>query len=161
MTDDQKDPTTHRLIQTRDGVAAVPREQKGVPLTEYFRNADLPEDLNRSVVFATTDGPVLARPDPVAWNQEHAIKADEFAQRLKAQIDEKGYYARTLGLYAGRLADETGQQLEQMKAVIVDSFQRENGKDPFTYLKDLRQEQGLPTGKEQDPVHDHPQTQME
>lgn len=154
MSDQQHDPKTHRMIQTREGVVAVPREQQGVPLTEYFRNADFPADLDRAVVFATAGGPVLSKPDPVAWSQEHAQKADHYATNIKSLIDEKGYYSRTLGVYAGRLAEETGHSRDEMKAVIVDAFQREHGKDPFNYLKDRRQEQGLPVsegnGKAQD-----------
>ena len=155
MSDDNNNPTTHRMIQTREGVVAVPRKQKGVPLAEYFRNADFPADLSRALVFATQKGPVLAKPDPVAWSKTHDERASEYAGRIKMQIDDKGYYSRTLGLYAGRLADETGHPRDEMKAVIVEAFQRNEGKDPFTYLQDRRRDQGLPVGEEerQQPGH--------
>ena len=151
MSIENYDPTTHRMIQTRSGVVAVPREQKGVPFTEYFRNTDLPADLDRTLVYATPEGPVLARPDPVGWTPAHGEKAAEYAARIKEQVDDKGYYKKTLGMYADRLADETGHPSEEMKAVIVEAFQREHGKDPFTYLQDRRRDQGLPLREAEQP----------
>ena len=71
-------------------------------------NVEMPEDLERAVVYATPSGPALAKPDPKPWSNEHAKQADEHASKLKEQIDERGYYAKTLDVYAGRLADETG-----------------------------------------------------
>lgn len=144
MSNDIPDPKTHRNIQTREGVVAIPREEKGVPLKAYFKNADLPEDLDRAMVYTTPGGPVLARPDPVAWGEEHNEKARHYADQIKAMIDEKGYYSRTLSMYARRLADETGHDRDEMKAVIVKAFEQDYGRDPFSYLQDRRQEAGLP-----------------
>ena len=144
MVNEKIDPKTHRMIHTRDGVATVPRAQQGVPVKEYFRNAELPNDLETAVVYVTENGPVLARPDPVEWNQEHSEQAKDYAWRIKAQIDEVGYYKRSLHFYAARLAEETGHPKDEMKAVIADAFVRENGKDPFTYLQEVRQAKGLP-----------------
>lgn len=151
MTDQTESPTTHRTIQTKSGIVTIPREQKGVPLKEYFRNAELPADVDRAVVYATANGPVLSRPDPVPWNEAHAEKARYFAGQIKSLIDEKGYYSKSLSMYAGRLADETGYARDEMKAVIVKSFTQEHGKDPFIYLQDQRQAQGLPVSDPQGP----------
>ena len=161
MSDNEVDPNTHRMIQTREGVVAVPRTQKGIPLNEYFHNAEFPKDLNRSLVFATSSGPVLAKPDPVAWNRQHDVQASDYAERLKAQIEEKGYYARTLNLYAGRLADITGHPVEEMKAVIVNAFERDHGKDPFNYLQDRRREQGLSIREGQDVEPNQPRLERD
>lgn len=90
------DPEQYRMIQTRDGVARVPRAQEGVPIREYFQNTELPEDIERTVVFASAAGPVLAAPDPIPWSEQHDSEAQDYADRLKAQIDEKGYYKRSL-----------------------------------------------------------------
>ena len=147
-------PETHRMVHTRQGVVAIPREQKGVPLMEYFQNADMPADLERAMVFATENGPVLAKPDPVPWNELHVEKAREYADQIKTMIDDKGYYSRTLSVYAGRLADETGLSRDEMKAVIVKAFEGEHGKDPFTYLRDRRQEMGLPVRERGGPNHE-------
>lgn len=142
------DPSTHRLIQTRDGVETIPKSQPGVPVSEYFRNAELPHDLARMVVFSTANGPILGKPDPVAWSAEHTEQAKDYAGRLKTLIDEKGYYRRTLGLYADRLAEQTGHPREEVKAAIAGAFEQENGKDPFSYLQDARRAQGLPVRDE-------------
>ncbi len=144
MPNDIPNPDTHRNLQTREGVVAIPREQKGVPLREYFKNAELPNDLERAVVYATPSGPVVARPDPVPWNEQHNEKAQNYADQIKSLIDEKGYYSRTLDIYAKRLADDTGHDRDEMRAVIVKSFEQGYGRDPFTYLQDRRQEAGLP-----------------
>ena len=145
-------PETHRLLHTRGGVVAIPRAQQGVPLTEYFQNADLPEDIGRAVVYQTAKGPVLGKADPVRWNEKHAEKARTYASEIKTLIDEKGYYAKTLGMFAGRLADETALDREEMKAVIVKAFEADHGKDPFSYLQDRRQERGLPARDPGKPV---------
>ena len=71
--------------------------------------------------------------------------------QIKSLIDEKGYYSKSLSMYAGRLADETGYARDEMKAVIVKSFTHEHGKDPFIYLQDQRQAQGLPVRDPQGP----------
>ena len=153
MSDARENPETHRLLHTRQGIVSVPREQKGVPLTEYFQNADLPADLERTVVYATDKGPVVAKPDPVPWNETHLEKARDYAARIKTMIDEKGYYSRTLSMFAGRLADQTGQPHDQMKAVIVKAFEDQQGRDPFTYLQNQRQEKGLPARERGGPEH--------
>ena len=144
MSDSQDNPSTHRMLHTRGGVVSIPRTQKGVPAAEYFQNADLPGDLDRAVVYVTEKGPVLGKPDPVAWNERHTEKARDYARQVKTMIDDRGYYSRTMSMFAGRLADETGHSRDEMKAVIVKEFEAENGKDPFTYLQDRRQERGLP-----------------
>ena len=144
MTEQTINPETHRSIQTRNGVVSIPREQKGVPLTEYFRNAALPHDLEDAVVYATQEGPVLARPDPVPWNETHTERAAQYAEQIKDLIDEKGYYARSLNAFAGRLSDDTGISRDEMKAVIAQTFERAYGQDPFTYLQERRMQAGLP-----------------
>ncbi len=90
MSSSSDDPKTHRMLHTRDGVVSIPRTQKGVPLNEYFQNADLPADLNRTVVFATQKGPVVAKPDPVPWNEQHTEKARDYAAQIKSMIEDKG-----------------------------------------------------------------------
>lgn len=149
MADKEIDPTTHRMIQTREGVEAVPRTQTGVPLKEYFQNAELPADLDRAMVYVTAKGPVVARPDPEGWTQEHGERARHYAGRLREMIDEKGYYARTMDVYAGRLSDETGHPRDQMKAVIAEAFQRDHGQDPYSYLQKHRRAHGLPVRDDQ------------
>jgi hypothetical protein len=138
------DPTTQRHIQTRDGVASIPRNQTGVSFKEYFRNTELPENLERTVIHETEKGPVLAAPDPETWSQKHDDMARDYADRLKTQIEEKGYYSKSLSAFAGRLADATGHPREEMKAVIAKSFEANHGKDPYTYLSDQRAAQGKP-----------------
>lgn len=141
----EPNPTTHRMIQGRDMTYVIPRSREGVPLTEFFGNAQLPDDLHRAMVHKTENGFVLAPRDPVAWNQDHDAKAAEYASALKSQIEEKGYYRKTMALYAERLSKETGQPLDEMKAVISRNFQAETGKAPYSYLQEQRQAQGLPT----------------
>lgn len=138
------DPKDTRMIQTRDGVARVPRSQVGVPIREYFQNTELPKDLDRAQVFVSASGPVLATPDPVPWSEMHEQKAQGYADALKEQIDEKGYYKRTLATFAGRLSEETGYPRQEMQAVIVSKFNATYEKDPFAYLQSVREAQGLP-----------------
>lgn len=138
------DPKDVRMIQTRDGVARVPRNQVGVSIRDYFQNTEMPKDLDRAQVFVSAAGPVLAPPDPVPWSQDHDAAAQAYAEKLKEQIDEKGYYKRSLETYAGRLADETGYPRDEMQAVIVAKFDAAFQKDPFAYLQDVRAAQGLP-----------------
>jgi len=141
----EPNPNTHRMIQGRDMTYVIPRSREGVPLTEFFGNAHMPDDLHKAMVHKTENGYVLAPRDPVAWNQGHDAKASEYASALKSQIEEKGYYRKTMTLYAERLSKETGQPVDEMKAVISRNFQAETGKDPYTYLQEQRQAQGLPT----------------
>lgn len=141
-------PEDFRMIQTRDGVARVPRTQEGVPLREYFQNTELPEDLGRTMVYASAGGPVLAALDPVPWSEQHDREAQEYADRLKALIDEKGYYKRSLESFAGRLSEETGYPKAEMQAVIVSKFDRTYQQDPFEYLQKVRAEQGLPVNEQ-------------
>ena len=141
-------PEDFRMIQTRDGVARVPRAQEGVPLREYFQNTELPEDLDRTMVYASAGGPVLAAPDPVPWSAQHDREAQEYADRLKTQIDEKGYYKRSLESFPGRLSDETGYPKTEMQAVIVSKFDGTYQQDPFDYLQKVRAEQGLPVNEQ-------------
>lgn len=138
------DPETFRMIQTRDGVVRVPRQQEGVPIRDFFANTELPQDLDRAVVYQAAGGPVVAAPDPVAWSADQDQKAQEFADRLKAQIDEKGYYKRSLESFANRLADETKYPREEMKAMIVAKFDATYQQQPFDYLQQVRAEKGLP-----------------
>ncbi|MGJ8628273.1 MAG: hypothetical protein ACSHXB_15035 [Sulfitobacter sp.] len=138
------DPKTHRMIQTRNGVERVPRTQEGVAIRDYFQNTDLPKDLERAQVFISGTGPVLALPDPVAWSAEHDKVAQGYADKLKTQIDEKGYYKRSLETFAGRLADETGYPRDEMQAMIVSKFDGTYQQDPFDYLQGVRAAKGLP-----------------
>ena len=151
------DPKSQRHIQTRDGVASVARNQVGVPLKEYFRNTEIPENLDRALVFQTGKGPVLASPDPEPWSAKHEDRAREYAKKIKTQIDEKGFYSKTLAVFAGRLADATGQPKDEMKAVIAKSFEVMNDKDPYTYLNDLRVAQGKPTRSQSQRIDQEPQ----
>ena len=96
------DLTKIRMIQTKDGVARIPREQQGVPIREFFQNVEMPADLDRAVVYATASGPVLGKPDPQPWNEQHEQKVTDYAQRVMGQIEERGYYSKTLNNYASR-----------------------------------------------------------
>lgn len=138
------DEKPNRTLHTRDGVVEIPRSQQGVPLKEYLRNAALPEDIERSVVFVTEHGPVAAQPDPVAWGPEHDKAVADNADRLKAQIDERGYYSKTLGRMARQLSEQTAYPEDEMKAKIIGAFTRQHGQEPFAYLKTQREAQGLP-----------------
>jgi hypothetical protein len=153
------DPTTHRLVRTRDGVARIPRAERGVPIAEYFQNVELPNDISRMAVFNTPNGPALATPDPMPWTQEHTKQVNDYADRLKAQIDERGYYARSLENFAERLSGSTGYAQEEMKAAIVARFEEVNGADPYAYLNERRQAQGLPVREQASraPGHDYEQ----
>ncbi|TLP43454.1 hypothetical protein FDK21_18050 [Cohaesibacter sp. CAU 1516] len=150
------DPRETRLIPTRDGVARVPRSQQGTPLKDYFQNAELPDNLEQAQVFQSANGPVVATPDPVPWQEVHDKEAQGYADKIKNQIDEKGYYSKTLSAYADRLSDQTGYPKDEMKAMIASKFNEAFEKDPFDYLQQVRAEQGLPT-RERDntPSRDH------
>gem|GEM_PF-3116115 len=157
MADTSNDPRHQRFFQTRDGVTAIPRDQQGVKLAEYFKNAELPEQLDQAVVYATSKGPVVATPDPEEWSARHDEMAQGYADRLKTQIDERGYYAKSLGQFAGRLAETTGRSQDEMKALISQRFTQTHGKDPYAYLNDLRVSQGKPvrqTEPRQEASHD-------
>jgi len=99
---------------------------------------------------------VLAAPDPVPWSEQHDREAQDYADRLKAQIDEKGYYKRSLETFAGRLSDSTGYPKAEMQAVIVSKFDGTYQKDPFDYLQQAREEKGLPV-RDQKPELDQAQ----
>lgn len=137
-------PKETRLVQTRDGVARIPRTQQGVPVRDYFQNTELPKELDRAQVFVSPSGPVLANPDPVPWTQVHDQEAQDFADKLKEQIDDKGYYSKSLDRYAERLSETTGYPQDEMKAMIVSKFDAANGQEPYDYLQDTRLEKGLP-----------------
>ena len=88
-------------------------------------------------------------------------KAQGYAEKIMGQIEERGYYARTLDRYAGRLAEETGYPKEEMKAIIVSRFDQAYGRDPYSYLNEQRARRGLPTreaapdtGHEPEPTHE-------
>jgi len=150
------DPNTQRHIQTRDGVTSIPRSQQGEKLRDYFRNAELPPDLDRAVVYVTDKGPVIAAPDREAWSQKHDDMARDYADKLKQQIDEKGYYSKSLSIFADRLSDATGHSRGEMKAVIAKSFEARHGADPYTYLSEQRIAQGKPVrGQDQEIGHDY------
>ncbi len=144
QTQSAPNPETHRVIEGRDGTFVIPRDQAGQPLVEFFKNAQLPPDLNKAVVYQTDRGPVLAPPDPVKWDQLHTQKAAHYADKVKTQIDERGYYSRQLDTYANSLAKETGRQPQEVRAVISQQFEAKHGKSPYAYLTNMRQEQGLP-----------------
>jgi len=75
-------------------------------------------------------------------------------------IEEKGYYSKTLNLYAKNLSEETGHPKDETKAIIVKAFENEHGKDPFKYLQEVRAEQGLPVrDKQLSQGHDQSQSQ--
>ena len=104
-------PETHRIIEGRDHTFTIPRDRQGQPLDEFFQNAQLPPDLSKAVVYQTERGPVVAPPDPVKWNQTHDQKAVQYADRIKAQIDQvetdlQSYYRQleTLELQESMLA---------------------------------------------------------
>lgn len=137
-------PKETRLVQTRDGVARIPRSQQGVPIRDYFQNTELPRDLERAQVFASPNGPVLANPDPVEWTEAHDKDVQNYADKLKQQIDDKGYYKRSLANFADRLSDTTGYPKDEMQAMIVSSFETTHGHNPFDYLQQARAEKGLP-----------------
>lgn len=141
------DPNKVRLMHTRDGIARIPREQKGVPFKEYFRNTELPKDLEKAVIYATEHGPVLGRADPVPFGPEHDQKAQAFAEKLKAQIDDHGFYSGSLKRFAHSLSDETGRARDEMKALIATKFETNYGKEPYAYLQDERARKGLPVSE--------------
>ncbi len=138
------DPKHTRMIQTRDGIARIPRNEEGVSIRDYFQNTELPENLDRAHVFSSASGPVLGAPDPTPWTEKQDKKVIEYADKLKAQIDEKGYYAKSLDVFAGRLSSDTGYAKDEMKAQIVARFEADHHKDPFDYLQSVREAQGLP-----------------
>ncbi|MEM1137711.1 MAG: hypothetical protein AAGI07_17870, partial [Bacteroidota bacterium] len=76
----------------------------------------------------------------------------------RQQIDERGYYSKKLNIFADRLAEATGHPRDEMKAVISKSFETTQGKDPYTYLSDLRQSQGKPVRDQGMGVSHDPQT---
>lgn len=138
------DPKEIRMIQTRDGVARVPRSQVGVSLRDYFQNTELPENLERAQVFVTEQGPVAAPPDPVAWTEEHTKKVQQYAHQVKEYVDDKGKYGWKLTSCANALSRETGYRQAEMKAHIVAAFTDEFGQDPYQYLREQRIAKGLP-----------------
>ena len=150
------DPTKVRMIQTRSGVVDIPREQSGTPLKEYFLNTELPTDLDRAVVLMSENGPVLAKADPVPWNEQHEKMATHYAEKIMGQIEERGYYSKTLDRFAGRLSDASGYAKDEMKAIIISKFEERYGRDPFSFLQDQREAQGLPT---REPSTEHSQSQ--
>lgn len=149
------DPSTHRILQTRNGTVAIPRKQEGVPLAEYFSNAELPapDDMARARVFETSKGLMLVKAEPEGWTQAQDEKAKGYAAQIREQIDTKGYYSKTLAMHAKRMAEETGLPPEETKAVIVREFENLTGRDPYNFLNDLRAEQGLPA-KDRAPQQD-------
>lgn len=149
------DPTTHRLVRTRDGVARIPRAERGVPIAEYFQNVELPSDLSRMAVFNTPSGPALATPDPMPWTQEHTKQVNDYADRLKAQIDERGYYARSLENFAERLSTATAYAQSEIQLMIIERFKEVHGKEPRSYLQERRQAQGLPVRDQASRTPDH------
>jgi hypothetical protein len=150
------DPKETRLVQTRDGVARIPRSQRGVPIRDFFQNTELPNELERAHVFQSPAGPVVATPDPVPWQDIHDREATEYAEKLKTQIDDKGYYSKSLTHYAERLSEETGYPKDEMKAMIVSKFDEAYQQEPFEYLQQVRADQGLPVReRDNSPQYDH------
>lgn len=142
------DPTETRLIQTRDGVAKVPRTQEGIPIREYLQNTQLPDDMERSVIYLTETGPVAATPDFVPWSEVHEKQVETYAEKLKEQIDDKGYYKNTLDRYAKNLTNNTGYPHDEMRTLIVSTFETKFSQEPQTYLEDVREQKGLPTRRQ-------------
>lgn len=152
-------PSSHRMIEGRDQTFVIPRDQQGQPFKEYFQNARMPADLENALVFRTEKGPVLASPDPVAWGQAHDQKAQYFADQVKTQIDEHGYYSKRLNSFAKSLSDETGHKAEETRAMIVKQFELKHGVDPYRYLANVREHQGLPVRDQQRPAQRQKQGQ--
>ncbi|MGB0659560.1 MAG: hypothetical protein ACPGNV_05210 [Mangrovicoccus sp.] len=147
------DPNKVRLLHAREGIARIPRDQKGVPFKEYFHNTELPRDLEKAVVYATEHGPVLGTADPVPFGPEHDKKAQAFAEKLKTQIDDHGFYSGSLKRFAHSLSVETGRARDEMKALIASKFETSYGKEPYAYLQEERARKGLPVtdrGQSQD-----------
>lgn len=152
-------PSTHRLIEGRMDTFVIPRDRQGQPLDEFFMNATLPADLRTAVVFQTDKGPVLAPRDPVEWDQTHDQKVQRYADQVKTQIDEHGYYSKRLDGFAKILADETGHRTAETRAMIVKQFEMKHGVDPYRYLSNVREQKGLPVRDQQRPVHRQKQGQ--
>jgi len=145
------DPETHRIVQTKTGTVAVSRKQVGKPLSEFFGNVELPEDIARARVHDTPKGPLLLAAEPQGWTKEQAQRDVKHASDIKELIETKGYYARPMDRMAARMADQTGMPREDMKAVIVREFENLTGRDPYNFLNERRAEQGLPA-KDRDPM---------
>lgn len=135
---------THRVFNTRKGNVAVSREQKGIPLAEFFQNNELPKDIHRAVIYQTDKGPVIAKPDIVQWNEQHNKRTEKYADSIKTLIDTKGYYSRPLNNFADKLAEETGKTQQEVKGYITQVFKTRHGSSPQSYLERLRLEKGLP-----------------
>lgn len=138
-------PTTHRMIQTLDGTIAISREQKGIPLKEYFENIELPNNLENAVVHTTEKGLVLTPPDQIPWNEHHNEKVEQNIVRIKKTIDERGYYSKLLDSVVNNLHKETGVSVEEVKAIVSQAFEQKYEISPFNYLQQQRELQGLPT----------------
>lgn len=147
------DPKETRMVQTRNGVAQVPRAQTGIPIRDYLQNAELPKNLERAVIFETASGPVALEADPIPWTHKHDEKVGYYAETLKEQIEDKGFYAKSLDRFANRLSSETGYPTEEMKATISSKFTELYGNDPFQHLQNVRAERGLPV-RERQPAQD-------
>lgn len=147
MSDIKNNPTTHRMVQTLDGTIAISREQKGIPLREYFENIELPDNLENAVVHTTEKGLVLTPSDLSPWNEHHNEKVKQNIVRIKRTIDERGYYSKLLDSVANNLNKETGVPVDEVKALVSYAFEAKYGISPFNYLQEQREIQGLPTLK--------------
>ena len=144
MSEHNRDPKTERLFQTRKGSIAISREQRGVPLKEFFQNAELPRDLSRAVVYATQKGPVLADADPKPWSAEQKEMAARHAKDLEEHIKDRGAFKYKLFALAGTLAQDTGQPKKDAQREIAEQFQARTGRDLQSYLNEHRAARGLP-----------------
>lgn len=148
------DPKTHRAVQTKEGLAFVPREQRGTPFAEYFKNAERLPGTEDKLVYVTEKGPVWDSPDPVEWNSDHDKMAERAADEIKAAIDKSRHarYRLTLDKKRDQLSNYTTLPIKQVEAKIIATFTEKNGQDIKAYQDKIRAERGLDRSS---PEHDH------
>jgi hypothetical protein len=57
------DDAAVRLIFTKHRTYALPADQPGIPVRDYFPGAELPGPLADAKIYETSDGPVMAIPE--------------------------------------------------------------------------------------------------
>jgi len=141
--DTEKKTPADRLFETKHGLKSVPATQKGVPLQDYFQNAQLPEALKRFEVYVTDTGPVLEEREPMAWSVLHDQKIDEIVGQARASIEQNGYYLKRALNQAQKLARQTALSKDDVFDKVLARFEERYGEAPGAMVKEWRRARNL------------------
>ena len=77
-----------RLIFTKHRTYALPADQAGIPVQDYFPGVELPGPLAHAKIYETSGGPVAAIPEAVL--NENALRPTSLKKRRRGRLPRSG-----------------------------------------------------------------------